>query len=143
MYLRPRKVLKHLYPAPKAAGRRRKSPKPKKKLDPAGHLYLLEGELKGTTFWKVGRSTNAIRRFGQHEKDCQGVTWKLFRFWRAEHHISAERAAHKKMRSLGFTQCEQVCTCGRLHSERFCLAGSSLDDALLLAEYAVTRFTKK
>ncbi|KAL0571487.1 hypothetical protein V5O48_010475 [Marasmius crinis-equi] len=142
MDLRPRKPRNYLPPVLKLASQRRKSRKPKKKRGSEAFLYLIEGEFKGEPFWKVGRSVNAIRRFGQHEAQCQGVEWKLFRFWKVEHQLSAELAAHNKLRNLGFTQSEIVCSCGRLHSERFCLPGSSLDDAWLLAEYAVTRCLK-
>ncbi|KAL0575417.1 hypothetical protein V5O48_006557 [Marasmius crinis-equi] len=138
MNLRTRKALKAYSPALKAAVRRRKR-LPKKKLGPRGDLYLIQGIFKGKTFWKVGRSLNAIQRFRQHKRDCKGVSWEYFQFWKAEYQVSAERAAHKMMRKLGFVQFNKVCSCKRLHTERFTLPGSEQDEAWLLAEYAVTR----
>ncbi|KAL0564328.1 hypothetical protein V5O48_017719 [Marasmius crinis-equi] len=140
MNLRPPKTLQHHPPATKLAGRRRKRRKQTKKSDPEGDLYLLEGSYKGKSFFKVGRSTNARRRLEQHRRDCRCVNWKFFQFWKARHHISAERAVHKTMRSSGFVQCQKVCGCGRLHAERFCLPRRRLGKAWAFAVNIITRY---
>ncbi|KAJ8092937.1 hypothetical protein PM082_023573 [Marasmius tenuissimus] len=101
-----------------------------KRGDPPEELYVLVGTIEHRTFIKVGQLKDAKRRYGEHRSRCHAVKWKWVGAWKVKHSHKAEALVHLKMRIDGLSKFQVVCSCGKMHRERFTYPGMDLDEAL-------------